>query len=153
MVYPPIHLLSRSICPLPIPKDMQPVQSQEKALKMADRFFKTTKTSSIPLLTVLRKSLGYGVPGKQEDIAFKNAIKEQLGNFVSSGDKLPGYKLTKWTHPSHQRGLLEITKDFLDNKGNGPLFWPNRHSSTDTRLLEYSKDSKRLVASSDYAVI
>ncbi|CAJ0545630.1 Ff.00g091030.m01.CDS01 [Fusarium sp. VM40] len=111
---------------------------------MADRLFKSTKTTTIPHLTALRKTLGYDNPGQQEDIAFKRAIKEQLGTFVSSGDKISGYKLTKWTSPSHQRGLLEITKDFLDNKGNGPLFWPDRHSSTDTRPLEYSKDSKKI---------
>jgi hypothetical protein len=140
------------MCHLPTPKDMEPVQSQAKAPKMADRLFKTTKTSSIPHLTTLRKSLGYDNPGKQEDIAFKRAIKEQLGAFVSSGDNLPGYKLTKWTNPSHQRGLLGITKDFLDNKGKGPLFWPDSHSSTSTRSLEYSRDSKKSVASSYYTV-
>lgn len=140
------------MCPLPTPKDMKPVQSQAKAPKMADRLFKSTKTTTIPHLTALRKTLGYDNPGQQEDIAFKRAIKEQLGTFVSSGDKISGYKLTKWTSPSHQRGLLEITKDFLDNKGNGPLFWPDRHSSTDTRPLEYSKDSKKSVASNDCTV-
>ncbi|KAH6960798.1 hypothetical protein DER45DRAFT_172245 [Fusarium avenaceum] len=132
------------MCLLSTLKDMKPVQSQAKAPKMADRLFKSTKTTTIPHLTALRKTLGYDNPGQQEDIAFKRAIKEQLGAFVSSGDKISGYKLTKWTNPSHQRGLLEITKDFLDNKGNGPLFWPDRHSSTDTRPLEYSKDSKKI---------
>ncbi|KAM0250588.1 hypothetical protein ACHAP5_002118 [Fusarium lateritium] len=123
---------------------MEPVQSQAKAPKVADRLFKTTKTSSIPRLSDLRQTLGHGNRGKQEDIAFKKTIREQLAAFVSSGDSLPGYKLTKWTDPSHQRGLLEITKDFLDNKGNGPLFWPDSHSPANTRPLEYFRDSKRI---------
>ncbi|KAM0209176.1 hypothetical protein ACHAQD_000958 [Fusarium lateritium] len=123
---------------------MEPVQSQAKAPKVADRLFKTTKTTSIPRLSDLRQTLGHGNRGKQEDIAFKKAIREQLAAFVSSGDSLPGYKLTKWTDPSHQRGLLEITKDFLDNKGNGPIFWPDSHSSANTRPLEYFRDSKKI---------
>ncbi|KAM0442466.1 hypothetical protein ACHAQK_004159 [Fusarium lateritium] len=123
---------------------MEPVQSQAKAPKVADRLFKTTKTTSIPRLSDLRQTLGHGNRGRQEDIAFKKAIREQLAAFVSSGDNLPGYKLTKWTDPSHQRGLLEITKDFLDNKGNGPIFWPDSHSSANTRPLEYFRDSKKI---------
>ncbi|KAF5985276.1 hypothetical protein FBULB1_2989 [Fusarium bulbicola] len=123
---------------------MEPVEGQGSPPKILDRLFKTTKTSTIPHLTELRKALGYGNPGQEQDIAFKRAIRAQIESFVSPSTKLPAYKLTKWRLPLHQRGLQEVTKDFLDTKGKGPEFWPARHSSVNTRCLEYSKDSSRI---------
>ncbi|KAG5786673.1 hypothetical protein H9Q69_014249 [Fusarium xylarioides] len=123
---------------------MEPVEGQGSPPKALDRLFKTTKTSTIPHLTELRKALGYGNPGQGQDIAFKRAIRAQIESFVSSSTKLPAYKLTKWRLPLHQRGLQEVAKDFLDTKGKGPEFWPARHSSVNTRCLEYSKDSSRI---------
>ncbi|KAF5668937.1 hypothetical protein FCIRC_9434, partial [Fusarium circinatum] len=123
---------------------MEPVEGQGSPPKVLDRLFKTTKTSTIPHLTELRKALGYGNPGQEQDIAFKRAIRAQIESFVSPSTKLPAYKLTKWRLPLHQRGLQEVTKDFLDTKGKGPEFWPARHNSVNTRCLEYSKDSSRI---------
>ncbi|SCV32494.1 uncharacterized protein FFB14_04040 [Fusarium fujikuroi] len=123
---------------------MEPVEGQGSPPKVLDRLFKTTKTSTIPHLTELRKALGYGNPGQEQDIAFKRAIRAQIESFVSPSTKLPAYKLTKWRLPLHQRGLQEVTKDFLDTKGRGPEFWPARHNSVNTRCLEYSKDSSRI---------
>ncbi|KAF5629232.1 hypothetical protein F52700_7550 [Fusarium sp. NRRL 52700] len=123
---------------------MEPVQGQGSPPKALDRLFKTTKTSTIPHLTELRKALGYGNPGQDQDIAFKRAVRTQIESFVSPSTKLPAYKLTKWRLPLHQRGLQEVTKDFLDTKGKGPEFWPTRHNSVTTSCLEYSKDSSRI---------
>ncbi|KAF5547196.1 hypothetical protein FNAPI_8621 [Fusarium napiforme] len=123
---------------------MEPVEGQGSPHKVLDRLFKTTKTSTIPHLTELRKALGYGNPGQEQDIAFKRAIRAQIESFVSPSTKIPAYKLTKWRLPLHQRGLQEVTKDFLDTKGKGPEFWPARHDSVNTRCLEYSKDSSRI---------
>ncbi|KAF5721094.1 hypothetical protein FMUND_3842 [Fusarium mundagurra] len=123
---------------------MEPVEGQGSPSKVLDRLFKTTKTSTIPHLTELRKALGYGNPGQEQDIAFKRAIRAQIESFVSPSTKIPAYKLTKWRLPLHQRGLQEVTKDFLDTKGKGSEFWPARHDSINTRCLEYSKDSSRI---------
>ncbi|PCD45961.1 hypothetical protein AU210_001379 [Fusarium oxysporum f. sp. radicis-cucumerinum] len=123
---------------------MEPVEAQGSPPKVLDRLFKTTKTSTIPHLTELRKALGYGNPGQDQDIAFKRAVRTQIESFISPSTKLPAYKLTKWRLPLHQRGLQEVTKDFLDTKGKGPEFWPARHNSVNTRCLEYSKDSSRI---------
>jgi hypothetical protein len=122
---------------------MEAVEAQGSPPKVLDRLFKTTKTSTIPHLTELRKALGYGNPGQDQDIAFKRAVRTQIESFISPSTKLPAYKLTKWRLPLHQRGLQEVTKDFLDTKGKGPEFWPARHNSVNTRCLEYSKDSSR----------
>ncbi|KAF4999189.1 hypothetical protein FGRMN_2648 [Fusarium graminum] len=103
---------------------MGAAQNKSKAPNSANRVFKTTKTITIPNLTELRKELGYDNPGQQEDIFFKRAIREQVDSFVSPIEELPGY--------------------FLDTKGNGPRFWPDRHSSTKDRFLEYSKDSAKI---------
>ncbi|KAK2683457.1 hypothetical protein RAB80_001403 [Fusarium oxysporum f. sp. vasinfectum] len=123
---------------------MEAVEAQGSPPKVLDRLFKTTKTSTIPHLTELRKALGYGNPGQDQDIAFKRAVRTQIESFISPSTKLPAYKLTKWRLPLHQRGLQEVTKDFLDTKGKGPEFWPARHNSVNTRCLEYSKDSSRI---------
>ncbi|EWZ51535.1 hypothetical protein FOZG_01587 [Fusarium oxysporum Fo47] len=123
---------------------MEPVEAQGSPPKVLDRLFKTTKTSTIPHLTELRKALGYGNPGQDQDIAFKRAVRTQIESFISPSTKLPAYKLTKWRLPLHQRGLQEVTKDFLDTKGKGPEFWPARHNSVNTSCLEYSKDSSRI---------
>ncbi|KAF5599771.1 hypothetical protein FPANT_3079 [Fusarium pseudoanthophilum] len=123
---------------------MEPVEGQGSPHKVLDRLFKTTKSSTIPHLTELRKALGYGNPGQEQDIAFKRAIRAQIESFVSPSTKIPAYKLTKWRLPLHQRGLQEVTKDFLDTKGKGPEFWPARHDSVSTRCLEYPKDSSRI---------
>lgn len=105
-----------------------------------ERVFRT-KTSSIPNLTTLRKQLGYGIPGGERDLAFKKAIAEQVRTFVSSTDNLPAFKLTKWKNRVHQRGLLEVTNDFLDVKGKGTEFWP--YWKTD---LNYQRDTVKLVS-------
>ncbi|GKT98542.1 hypothetical protein FLAG1_01303 [Fusarium langsethiae] len=108
------------------------------------RIFKTTKTCSIPSLTHLRKELGYGTRGEKRDIAFKRAIRTQIKTFVSSSDRIPAYKLTKWKNTVHQRGLLEVTKDFLEVQGKGSEFWPQRDVSDTTQPLQYWKDSAKI---------
>ncbi|RGP68432.1 hypothetical protein FSPOR_5311 [Fusarium sporotrichioides] len=112
--------------------------------RSGQRIFKTTKTCSIPSLTHLRKELGYGTRGKKRDIAFKRAIRTQIKTFVSSSDRIPAYKLTKWKNTVHQRGLLEVTKDFLEVQGKGSEFWPQRDVSDTTQQLQYWKDSAKI---------
>ncbi|CEI64590.1 hypothetical protein FVEN_g11640 [Fusarium venenatum] len=109
-----------------------------------ERIFKTTKTCSIPSLTHLRKELGYGTRGEERDIAFKRAIRTQIKTFVSSSDSTPAYKFTKWKNTAHQRGLLEVTKDFLEVQGKGFEFWPQRDVPDTTQPLQYWKDSAKI---------
>ncbi|KAF5027750.1 hypothetical protein F66182_128 [Fusarium sp. NRRL 66182] len=114
-----------------------------KLAKPDEKFFNSTKSFSIPHLTELRKELGYGNAGQDKDIAFKKAVRTQIDNFVSN-ENLPAYRFTKWKTPAHQRGLLEITKDFLDTQGKGLEFWPDCFSHSGTRPLQYSQDSDRI---------
>ncbi|KAF4980814.1 hypothetical protein FZEAL_3268 [Fusarium zealandicum] len=107
------------------------------------RLFKT-KSCALPRLTDLRKELGYGHAGQAQDIAFKRALKAQVESFVSPSDNIPGFKFTQWKTPEHQRGLLEMTKDFLDTKGKGIEFWPDDPLSPNKRPLEYSKNSSQI---------
>ncbi|RFN47091.1 hypothetical protein FIE12Z_8616 [Fusarium flagelliforme] len=94
----------------------------------------TTKPSRRP-----HRQLGYGIPGGERDLAFKKAIAEQVRTFVSSTDNLPAFKLTKWKNRVHQRGLLEVTNDFLEVKGKGTEFWP--YWKTD---LNYQRDTVKI---------
>ncbi|KAL6919686.1 hypothetical protein ACHAPO_004108 [Fusarium lateritium] len=109
-----------------------------------ERIFKTTKTCSIPSLTHLRKELGYGTRGEERDIAFKRSIRTQIKTFVLSSDSTPAYKFTKWKNTAHQRGLLEVTKDFLEVQGKGSEFWPQRDVPDTTQPLQYWKDSAKI---------
>ncbi|KAM5355467.1 hypothetical protein ACJ41O_002113 [Fusarium nematophilum] len=110
--------------------------------KRGDRVFKT-KSCELPRLRDLRLELGYGIRGQKKDIDFKKAVRAQVEGFVSS-DNIPGLRFTKWKTPEHQRGLLEMTKDFLDTKGKGIEFWPDESSSPNKRPLEYAKDSVQI---------
>ncbi|EEU48774.1 uncharacterized protein NECHADRAFT_75259 [Fusarium vanettenii 77-13-4] len=114
----------------------------QKPSKAGERVFKT-KTCNIPSLTELRKSLGYGHRGEEQDIAFKRALTAQVETFVSR-DNLPGVSFTKWKTPAHQKGLREITKDFLAIKQKGPEFWPNDPNSSNRRPLEYPRDYEEI---------
>ncbi|KAF4341715.1 hypothetical protein FBEOM_4344 [Fusarium beomiforme] len=123
---------------------MEQVEAQESRLKVLDRLFKTTKPSTIPHLTDLRKALGYGNPGQGQDIALKRAVRTQIESVVSSSTRIPAYRFTRWRSSLHQRGLQEVTKDFLDTKGKGPEFWPDSHHSSNTKWLQYSRVSTRI---------
>ncbi|UZP33263.1 hypothetical protein NXS19_001079 [Fusarium pseudograminearum] len=109
-----------------------------------ERIFKTTKSCSITSITHLRRELGFGARGEERDIAFKRAVRKQITTFVSSSDSIPAYKFTKWKNTVHQRGLLEVTKDFLDVQGKGSEFWPQRDLSDTTQPLQYWKDSAKI---------
>jgi hypothetical protein len=119
--------------------------TKKPSRRPGERLFKTTKTCSIPSLTHLRRELGYGNPGEERDIAFKRAIRTQIQTFVSSSDDTPAYEFTKWKNPAHQRGLLEVTKDFLEAQGKGSEFWPPRDVCGSTQPLQYCKDSAKSV--------
>ncbi|KAI8719371.1 hypothetical protein NCS52_00717800 [Fusarium sp. LHS14.1] len=116
--------------------------TRQKPSKAGERVFKT-KTCNIPSLTELRKSLGYGHRGEEQDIAFKRALTVQVETFVSR-DSLPGVSFTKWKTPAHQKGLREMTKDFLITKGKGPEFWPDDPNSSNRRPLEYTRDYEEI---------
>lgn len=99
-----------------------------------------TKSCNIPSLTSLRKSLGYGHRGQAQDIAFKRALAAQVETFVSE-DNLPGFSFTQWKTPAHQKGLRDMTKDFLFKKQKGPEFWPDDPNSPNRRPLRYTRDN------------
>ncbi|KAJ4314425.1 hypothetical protein N0V84_008888 [Fusarium piperis] len=117
---------------------MDQAARRSKPSKARKRDFKT-KSCNIPSLTELRKSLGYGHRGKEQDIAFKKALTAQAEAFVSK-DNFPGVSFTQWKTPAHQKGLRDMTKDFLVIKQKGPEFWPDDPNSSNKRPLEYTRD-------------
>ncbi|RSL71419.1 hypothetical protein CEP53_001498 [Fusarium sp. AF-6] len=121
---------------------MDQATRRKKPSKAGERVFKT-KTYNIPSLTELRKSLGYGHRGEEQDIAFKRALTAQVETFVSR-DNLPGVSFTKWKTPAHQKGLQDMTKDFLFVKGKGLEFWPDDPNSPKKRPLEYTRDYEEI---------
>ncbi|KAJ4131088.1 hypothetical protein NW768_006629 [Fusarium equiseti] len=120
--------------------------------KPCERIFRTPARSTLKL-TTLRKLLGYGKSGEEREKTFKRAITEQFKTFVSSVDDLPAFKLTKWKDRDHQRGLLEVTDDFLEVKGKGDEFWPHWNSGLRIRRLmtqmfwRMARESKRRIRS------
>ncbi|KAF4470001.1 hypothetical protein FALBO_3114 [Fusarium albosuccineum] len=110
--------------------------------KPGDKLFRA-KSSSIPHLTSLRQELGYGNKGRPEDIAFKRAVRAHVEKFVSK-DNIPATQFTKWKTPAHQRGLTELTKNFLHAQGKGLEFWPDDPNSPNKRPLEYTRDCAQI---------
>ncbi|KAM6532024.1 hypothetical protein FSOLCH5_001459 [Fusarium solani] len=121
---------------------MDQANRRQKPSKAGEQVFKT-KSCNIPSLTELRKSLGYGHRGEKQDIAFKKALTTQVETFVSK-DNLPGVSFTQWKTPAHQKGLQEMTKDFLAFKQKGPEFWPDDPNSSNKRPLEYTRDYEQI---------
>ncbi|KAM6537444.1 hypothetical protein FALCPG4_003365 [Fusarium falciforme] len=121
---------------------MDQANRRQKPSKAGEQVFKT-KSCNIPSLTELRKSLGYGHRGEKQDIAFKKALTTQVETFVSK-DNLPGVSFTQWKTPAHQKGLREMTKDFLAFKQKGPEFWPDDPNSSNKRPLEYTRDYEQI---------
>ncbi|KAI8684713.1 hypothetical protein NCS57_00138100 [Fusarium keratoplasticum] len=121
---------------------MDQANRRQKPSKAGQQGFKT-KSCNIPSLTELRKSLGYGHRGEERDIAFKRALTAQVETFVSK-DNLPGVSFTKWKTLAHQKGLRDMTKDFLFVKQKGPEFWPDDPNSPNKRPLKYTRDYEQI---------
>ncbi|RYP03867.1 hypothetical protein DL764_004846 [Monosporascus ibericus] len=57
---------------------------------------------------------------------------------------LPGTSLYDWRSPEHQYGLAEMTEDYLERAGNGPMWWPDDTSAPNHNKLQYSKDQREI---------
>ncbi|KAF5009838.1 hypothetical protein FDECE_3960 [Fusarium decemcellulare] len=110
--------------------------------KPGDKLFKV-KTSSLPRLRELREDLGYGTTGRPEDIAFKKVVRAHIEKFVSE-ENLPATEFKRWTTAAHQKGLVELTKNFLHAEGKGLEFWPDDPNSPNKRPLEYTRDCEQI---------
>jgi hypothetical protein len=94
--------------------------------------------NQLPTITSLRQLLGYGTPGEPQDIYFYRSVKRHVQAFKTSSCIL-GRDLLHWKSSVHQKGLDEMTYNFLDDLSQGHHFWP---ASLDNCRLQYTKDSK-----------
>ncbi|KAH6990791.1 hypothetical protein BKA56DRAFT_216773 [Ilyonectria sp. MPI-CAGE-AT-0026] len=102
-----------------------------------------TNVTHIPNIRTLRAELDCARVGQRRDVNFYNSVCSYLFTFTSTlGFK--GTDLTRWKAPAHQKGLLELTRRFLEDDGNGAIFWPDDPKSPDYRSLQYSKDADRI---------
>ncbi|KAH7001609.1 hypothetical protein EDB80DRAFT_97571 [Ilyonectria destructans] len=102
-----------------------------------------TNVTHIPNIRTLRAELDCAHVGQRRDVNFYNSVCSYMFTFKSTHG-LKGTELTRWKAPPHQKGLLELTRRFLEDDGNGAIFWPDDSTSPEYRSLQYSKDADRI---------
>ena len=101
-----------------------------------------TTAASIPKITELRNELDYGNPQLPRCMAFYDDIRVFRRKYRTS-QGVPGFNLWDWKSREHQAGLTEMTQAYLDEEGNGRVFWPAEESSPNRNRLNYSIDHLR----------
>lgn len=103
----------------------------------------TIFAANIPNITNLRNELGYGDARLPRCVTFYADTRAFRRRFTTSNG-VNGVDLYDWKSLAGQAGLDEMTTAFLDNTGNGPLYWPDDESSKDYyNKYQYSKDRDR----------
>ncbi|KAK5655306.1 hypothetical protein OQA88_5873 [Cercophora sp. LCS_1] len=103
--------------------------------------------SSIPSITALRRELDYGELKLPRCSAFNDDINAFRKKFITSRG-VAGTDLFNWNSKDGQEGLAEITSTYLDEAGNGRIFWPDDESAANYNKYQYSTHEsqiKRLV--------
>ena len=112
---------------------------------MSDTMSQTNPTAaSLPSITALRAALDYGDAKSARCTFFYDDIRHFRRKFTTSTG-ISGVKLRDWKDAAHQAGLTELTTSYLDQHGNGSLFWPDDKSSQNHSRLQYSTHRDRCV--------
>lgn len=98
--------------------------------------------TSIPQITALREELDYGDPQLSRCQAFYDSVRVFRKTFVSS-QGWDGSSIHDWKSREHQVALGEMVRSYLEQHGNGKLFWPDDNSSSRANTYKYSTDSAR----------
>ncbi|KAF4980813.1 hypothetical protein FZEAL_3267 [Fusarium zealandicum] len=106
-----------------------------------------TKSTSIPSVKELRKTLGFGQKMVARDRAFRNATQKHVAEFTTEDDVL-GNRFTKWRQASHQKVLFKMAHTFLE--ANGLWYWPDGLDGATEQRYQFSKDYAQ--KSSSYAL-
>ncbi|KAH7156275.1 hypothetical protein EDB81DRAFT_880601 [Dactylonectria macrodidyma] len=87
----------------------------------------------IPNVTKLCEELGY----EPRRSPLKTAMDRYIYEFTTDrGEK--GESFTRRKEPLHEAGIRSLTEKFLDQDGNGPLFWPDHPAFPWSGRLQYS---------------
>lgn len=95
--------------------------------------------SSIPTITNLRRQLEYGEPRLSRCKIFYDDVRAFRKKYCTH-DGFSGISLHVWKLPEHQAGLTNLTEAYLDEQGNGTLYWPDDDASIYRNKLRYSQD-------------
>lgn len=98
--------------------------------------------TSIPPITALRQELDYGDPQLSRCQTFYDSVRVFRKTFVSS-QGWEGISIHDWRSREHQIALGEMVRSYLEQHGNGRLFWPDDKSSSRANRFNYSTDSVR----------
>jgi len=98
--------------------------------------------SHIPNIKTLRKELGYGNPKQIQYRMFYEYTSFFQKMYKTSNGTL-GLELHNWRSEATQIGLSEMTTAFLEDEGNGSIFWHDERSSEYYNTLQYSKHSMK----------
>ncbi|RYP65280.1 hypothetical protein DL769_006359 [Monosporascus sp. CRB-8-3] len=99
--------------------------------------------ANLPKITAIRETLDYGDPELTRCAAFTADVRAFRKKFTTKSG-LPGTSLYDWRSPEHQRGLNEMTEDYLERAGNGAMWWPDDTSAPNHNKLQYSKDHRKI---------
>ncbi|KAK1754179.1 hypothetical protein QBC47DRAFT_403567 [Echria macrotheca] len=99
--------------------------------------------SRIPNIKTLREELGYGDP-KQRRYSVFCEYTSLFQKIYRTGSGIGGLELHNWKSDITQAGLDDMTAAFLEDEGNGWLFWPDERSSTYYNTLQYSEHSMKI---------
>jgi hypothetical protein len=95
--------------------------------------------ASVPNITTIREMLDYG----DAKLARCDVFYDDMRTFrkkYKPGGGLSGVDLQDWGSKEHQAGLTRMTEAYLDEGGNGSIFWPDDASPYKNKL-RYSIDS------------
>ena len=95
--------------------------------------------SSIPTISALRQQLGYGDRHLNRCSTFYDDVRVFRKKYLTH-DGFSGISFYNWKSPEHQAGLTEMTDAYLDEEGNGALYWPDNDASINRNKLRYSQD-------------
>ena len=100
--------------------------------------------AQIPKIKVLRKQLDYGDETCSRFLAFCDDIRVFRKSFETN-DRVQGHKLYEWRSDHDRLGLIEMTIEYLEVRGNGAKFWPDEAASQFYNKWQYSKDHVQYV--------
>lgn len=91
-------------------------------------------------VTKLKQDLGYGRPGQKRDNRFSEALRKYIKRYKSRC-KIAGKDLCKWE--GHKSQLTDMVLDFLEERENGPRWWPDDKTSFNYGPLQFSEHGEK----------
>ncbi|KAF4958587.1 hypothetical protein FGADI_2284 [Fusarium gaditjirri] len=106
---------------------------------------RTRTTKDVPPIKTLLTELGFGDSADKALLnEFNTARKFHMNRFLE--EKIIDDKdLLEWSSEPCKKKIRRMVKDFLVRQNNGPRFWPDEPSATNTKNYRYSEDCQQII--------